>query len=98
MGTYAPDAPLDAASIEAWTSGKLLQAAIRHLDAAVTDPRPADVLAGLGRIKGETLDGLTPPLTFIAGKPAPENPCIYYLKLDEHGWTAPRGTQPVCRS
>jgi branched-chain amino acid transport system substrate-binding protein len=98
MRAYAPDAPLDGDSIEAWTSGKLLEAAMAHTDPSVADPTPADVLAGLGRIKGETLDGLTPPLTFIPGKPAPETACIYFIKLDQQGWTAPRGTHPVCRA
>ena len=32
MHAYAPDAQLDADSIEAWTSGRLFQAAMSHLD------------------------------------------------------------------
>jgi branched-chain amino acid transport system substrate-binding protein len=98
MGAYAPGAPLDSDSIEAWTSGKLSETAMSHLDPSLTTPTATDVLAGLRRIKGETLDGLTPPITFIPGKPAPEIPCIYFIKLDELGWTAPRGTHPVCRT
>lgn len=47
-------------------------------------------------IEGETLDGLTPPITFIPGKPAPDIKCVYYVRLGERGWSAPNGTKYSC--
>lgn len=95
MGTYAPGAPLDSGSILAWTSGKLFEKAFAGSE--VGEPTSAGVVAAMGRIRGETLEGLTPPLSFRPGKPAVETPCLYYTRLDEKGWSAPRGSKPVCR-
>jgi branched-chain amino acid transport system substrate-binding protein len=97
MHTYAPQFALDGASILAWTSGKLFEAALAHIPHAGAEiPTSATVESGLGRIHNETLDGLTPPLTFLAGKPAPQTRCLYYTRLDQRGWTAPRKSTPVC--
>jgi branched-chain amino acid transport system substrate-binding protein len=54
----------------AWTSGVLLAHAIKAggLTATAT-PTAAEVVQGLLALKGDTLDGLTVPLTFTAGQP-----------------------------
>lgn len=95
MNKYAPSAPLDSGSILAWTAGKLFEKAFAPDDS--TTPTAARVYAALGKIDGETLGGLTPPLTFRAGKPAPEVQCLYYTRLDEKGWSAPKGSKAQCR-
>lgn len=57
----------------------------------------ADILTGLGRVKNETLGGLSPPITFSPGQSsAPPVRCIYFELLSEQGWTAPRGSKYVC--
>lgn len=98
MREHAPGIETDSGSLLAWTSGKLLEAAVERLpDAGRRGPiGSADLVAALGRIKGETLDGLTPPLTFILGKPAPDARCVVYTRLDENGWSAPRGSKFAC--
>ena len=54
---------------EAWASGLLLGDAVKasHLTASGT-PSPAVITKGLDSLKGDTLQGMAPPLTFKAGK------------------------------
>ncbi len=54
----------------AWVSGELLQAAIKAggLTASAM-PTAAEVVTGLDSFHGETLGGLTPPLTYTPGQP-----------------------------
>ena len=99
LAQYAPGMETDGNSMTAWASAKLFEAAIANLgtvarDKAITSP---DVLTGLGKIKNETLDGLSPPITFSPGqKAAPSIRCIYFELLTEKGWTAPKGSKFVC--
>jgi branched-chain amino acid transport system substrate-binding protein len=98
LAAYAPKLVPDAQSIQAWAAGKLLEAAVRN---AAADPqRPvttADILAGLGKVRAETLDGLIPPITFKPGQSgAPLIDCTYYALLTDTGWTAPDGSRPTC--
>lgn len=59
-------------SANSWASGLLLEAAVKAggLTASGT-PSSAEVIQGLTSLKGETLGGWSPPLTFPAGKPHP---------------------------
>jgi branched-chain amino acid transport system substrate-binding protein len=53
-----------------WISGMLLETALKA--GGITSkgtPTSAEVTRGLNSLKGTTLDGLTVPLTFTAGKP-----------------------------
>ena len=96
MAQYAPGFTLDSSSILAWTSGKLAEVAIARLPVTSAAPTSAEVLIGLGGLRNETLGGLVAGITFHAGQPAPEGRCLYYTRLDERGWSAPRGSKPVC--
>jgi branched-chain amino acid transport system substrate-binding protein len=98
MDTYAPGEPSSGSSVQLWTAGKLFEAAVAKLGvAAKTKPLTAQmIIDGLHQIKNDTLGGLTGPLTFPNG-PTPSNGCFFYEKLTSSGWTAPRGTKPVCR-
>jgi branched-chain amino acid transport system substrate-binding protein len=55
---------------EAWASGLLLKDALKGLSSSAT-PTAALVLKGLNSVKGDTLGGMAPPLTFKAGKDHP---------------------------
>jgi branched-chain amino acid transport system substrate-binding protein len=57
---------------ESWASGLLLDDALKGggLTSSAT-PSPAEITAGLQSLKGDTLDGWAPPLTFAAGQPHP---------------------------
>jgi branched-chain amino acid transport system substrate-binding protein len=60
---------LDEDAFMAWISGKLLQDAIKAGSLTVHDtPSASEVKKGLTSLKGDTVGGLTPPLTFAAGK------------------------------
>jgi branched-chain amino acid transport system substrate-binding protein len=54
---------------ETWASGILLRDAVKAggLTASAT-PSPAEIAQGLDSLKGDTLDGWSPPLTFHAGQ------------------------------
>jgi branched-chain amino acid transport system substrate-binding protein len=98
VARYAPTLqPTDAALI-AWTSAQLFATAVEKVaDQARAGPiTPELVLSGLGKIHGDTLGGLTGPLSFAPGEPhSTSNGCVFYELLTTAGWTAPRGSQPV---
>ena len=96
---YAPTLQPDGASIQAWASGKLLEAALAGVAAkaragALTT---ALVLEGLGTVKNQDLGGLAAPITFTPNqKNAVSSGCIFYELLTPQGWTAPKGSRKVC--
>ncbi len=96
---YAPSLPPDGPSIQAWTSGKLLEKAVAGLGAkARSGPlTTALILDALGTVKNEDLEGLTAGVTFTPNqKHAVSSGCIYYELLTPDGWTAPKGSRKVC--
>jgi branched-chain amino acid transport system substrate-binding protein len=57
---------------EAWPSGLLLEDAVKAGGLGPTDtPSAAAIIKGLESLKGDTLDGWAPPLTFSPGQPHP---------------------------
>ena len=96
---YAPGMASDGASVSVWTSAALLEKAVALAgDAARTGPlTTALIVAGLGKLKNETLGGLTGPLTYKPGQAkAPSSRCLFYELLTPQGWTAPRGSKQIC--
>ncbi len=96
---YAPNSAPSGSSIQTWAAGKLLEAVVAKLGAAASSNpiTTADLMTGLGKISKETLGGLTPPFTFSPGqKFSPQIECTYFTLLNDKGWTAPRGSKPVC--
>jgi branched-chain amino acid transport system substrate-binding protein len=54
----------------AWPSGLLLEDAVKARGLGATGtPSAAEIVTGLESLKGDTLEGLLPPLTFAPGKP-----------------------------
>jgi branched-chain amino acid transport system substrate-binding protein len=94
----APGLQPDGEAVIAWSSGKLLEAAIAQLTPAEqAGTLSADlVVKGLGAIQNETLDGLTARLSFTPGKPAVSSGCVWFERLGPSGWSAPNGSRPVC--
>jgi branched-chain amino acid transport system substrate-binding protein len=77
----------------AWAAGKLFEAAVAKSPAgAVTS---SSVKTGLYALKDETLGGLTPPLTFTAGKPALVN-CYFNIEVTKGKVIAPQGLKTSC--
>jgi branched-chain amino acid transport system substrate-binding protein len=56
------------ATIFPWVGGQLFEAAVKQ-GGLTPDSKPADVAAAMYKLQGETLDGLSGPLTYVKGKP-----------------------------
>lgn len=97
---YTPSLKPDGMGAVGWTSGLLLQAAVEKLSAseaggAITSEL---LLTALGKIRRETLDGFTGPISFAPGQAkARSTGCTFYLQLGPGGWSAPKGSRPDCR-
>ncbi len=64
-----------------WPSGLLLGDAVKAGGLGTSDtPSAAEVVKGLESLKGDTLDGWAPPLTFTAGQPHPVD-CWFTARL-----------------
>lgn len=99
MTTYAPQLTPDGQTMNSWTSGKLLEAAIADLPSQqqAGNLTPALVIEGLDRIHDETLGGLTARLTFTPQEShAVSSGCVWFERLGTDGWAAPNGSRPVC--
>jgi branched-chain amino acid transport system substrate-binding protein len=86
------------AGANAWQSGLLLEAAAKAggLTASAT-PTPAELITGLTSLKGETLDGTAPGLTYATGKPNPVD-CWFTYQLKNGVFSLPNGMKQTCAS
>ena len=100
LNTYKPgllsSADFNPGSSMVWAAGLLFQAAAKAGNLG-DNPTPADVLNGLYALKGETLGGLTAPLTYTKGKPT-SLPCWFYYKVVNGQFTTPFGNSASCAS
>ena len=99
LNTYKPglttSAEYNPGATMMWAAGLLFQAAAKAGNLG-DNPTPANVLTGLYALKGETLGGLTAPLTFKQGKPT-SLPCWFYFQVKD-GKFATLGTSYTCAS
>ena len=79
---------------DSWASGELFEAAAKAGDLG-NKPTRAQLIAGLYKLKGATLGGLTPPLTFTKNKPNSVS-CIFILDVDNGNIELPQGLTPYC--
>lgn len=93
MKRYFPNEVLSSGSSQGWVDGVLLGAALANIGSGT--PTTQDVLSGLWAIHNNTLGGLTPPLTFKQGQPAPDADCSFEAQVKGGQWTAPVGMQPL---
>jgi branched-chain amino acid transport system substrate-binding protein len=98
---YAPsigngtDRPLNSFSAITWASGELFEAAVK---AAGSGPiTAASIKRGLYALKGDTLGGLAPPITFTKGK-AEVSDCYFQYEISNGHYEAPSGLTPTCVS
>ncbi|MBO0727685.1 MAG: ABC transporter substrate-binding protein [Acidimicrobiaceae bacterium] len=78
----------------AWSGGVLFEAAAKAVNLGPTSTS-ADVYKGLYALKGETLDGLTGPLTFTPGKPAFPT-CYFQAQIADKKLTDEKTPDPIC--
>jgi branched-chain amino acid transport system substrate-binding protein len=98
LKNYAPEVGTDKVSLAepvmgGYASGKLFEAAVKA--SGGTEITPDTVKKGLYALKGETLGGLTAPLAFTQGKPAPGN-CYFSYEIKDGKYIAPNGIEPTC--
>jgi branched-chain amino acid transport system substrate-binding protein len=98
---YAPsvltnDPGLGQDDLNTWAAGELFAAAAMAGNLG-DNPTPAQVKAGLYKLQGTTLGGLTPPLTFTAGNANPVA-CYFEIGIQNGQFTEPNGTKFACPS
>jgi branched-chain amino acid transport system substrate-binding protein len=91
IGTAAE--PLTPEVANAWVSGKLFQAAVAA--SGSQQVTSASVKKGLYALKGQTLGGLSAPLTFTPGKPTLDN-CYYEYAITGGKFAELHGMTPQC--
>ena len=99
---YAPGTLTSSKTVErpitlfSWAGGVLFQAAAKaaHLTPASS---PADVKKGLYALRGETLGGISPPLTFTPGRPT-FVPCYFTAEVKNGTFVPLNGGKPNCLS
>ena len=75
-----------------WVAGKLFEKAT----ASVTEVSTREILAGLWRIKGDDLGGLTQPLTFTENRSAEPGVCWFDMAVVNDIWTSPDDFRRIC--
>jgi branched-chain amino acid transport system substrate-binding protein len=98
MGRYQGDAGLNLEHAIGWTGAKLFEKALTAAKLSSAPVTSADVLRGLWTIKGETLGGLTGPLTFNQGKPATPIFCFIGMTIQNNKFVNPSGSSPSCQA
>jgi len=93
MAQYQPEFRAGGISIEAWAAGELLRRALGDITGEATS---ASVLEGLYSVRGETLRGLTIPLTFERDQPNPQRRCWWVTQLRDRVFTSPNGGELQC--
>jgi branched-chain amino acid transport system substrate-binding protein len=94
IATFAPNLNTSGTTAAVWGSGELVQAASRTLPLGQVATK--DILDGLYALKGETLGGLAPPLTFRRGQPPAPFNCYYTISLAHGAFDTPSGLQAAC--
>jgi branched-chain amino acid transport system substrate-binding protein len=79
---------------DTWASGQLFAAAAKAAKLG-NKPTSKELVAGLYKLKGVTLGGLTPPLTFTKGKPNSIS-CIYIMSIYHGSIILPQGLKQYC--
>lgn len=102
LNKYAPgfvsSSAFNQSTVEGWASALLLQAAVKAggLTAGAT-PSSGEVVQGLESLNGETLGGVTVPLTFPSGKPHPID-CWFTGRMQNSVPSLTNGGQTTCKS
>jgi branched-chain amino acid transport system substrate-binding protein len=91
FGANVPEGP---ANSQSWAAGQLLRKAVEL--SGSSDVTSQTILAGLWKIKDETLGGLTPPITFVQDAPAPTANCYFVMQANDGQWTTPQGGNTSC--
>ena len=86
MRQYAPGETLEQGTSQGWASAKLFERAAGQLG---EPPTSAEILNGLWTVNGDTLGGLTQPLTFRENQPPDPKACWYTYITKMGAWVSP---------
>ena len=89
MKSFGGSVPPGLGPAEGWVSGKLLEVVTANL---AEPPTTAQLLAGLWKIRNNTLGGLTAPLTFVENQATQPYACGALITTKKGGWVAPDPT------
>lgn len=94
MARYLPAKPPSSSGAIGWAAAELFGRVAR---AAGNDISPAGLMRALGTIRSDNLEGATPPLTFVPGRPTPAATCYFVVEMSaEKQWSAPLGSKQIC--
>lgn len=93
MATYLPSRVPNAGHITGWTAGVLFGRGAARLPEPPTSAAIAD---GLRQLHDDDLGGLTYPLTFTAGQPAPRVVCWFGVRITGGRFVADDGGRRHC--
>ncbi len=93
LATYGGGIKESGTGAYAWAAGEMLRLAAKNLP---DNPKPADILEGLWKVKNETLGGLIMPATYAKGKNAVVAPCTFIWGVKDNKFSAPQGSKPFC--
>jgi branched-chain amino acid transport system substrate-binding protein len=95
---YSPSVPTSASfgatATIGWAAGTVFATVAKTANLTPSSTQ-SEVIAALDTVKNETFGGLTPPLTFTAGKPT-QVPCSFVAGISNGKWTEPIGLKTVC--
>jgi branched-chain amino acid transport system substrate-binding protein len=92
-----PQSQISQGMSTAWAGAQLAQAALQRGIPSGATPTTAGLLKGLYALKGDTLGGLTVPLTYTPGKPSPQGSCWFVASIANQKNSAPNGATPSCK-
>jgi branched-chain amino acid transport system substrate-binding protein len=95
---YSPgltsDAAFGATATIGWSAGTVFATVAKTAGLTPSSSQTA-IIAALDTVKNDTFGGLTPPLTYTAGKAA-QVPCSFVVGISNGKWTEPIGLKTVC--
>ncbi len=98
LAKYAPDVAKNpswnANPVQAWP-GLQLFAKAAVAGKLTPSSMPADVQNALYLLKGETLDGLSGPISFVKGKPT-LSACPFLVEIHDKKWVTVNDNKPIC--
>jgi branched-chain amino acid transport system substrate-binding protein len=84
-----------ATSTIGWSAGVVFATVAKEVGLGPTSSTSV-LISGLDQVKNNTFGGLTPPLTYSAGKPN-TIPCSFLVGIKNGHWTEPIGLKVVCQ-
>ncbi|HEY6790975.1 MAG TPA: ABC transporter substrate-binding protein [Trebonia sp.] len=77
-----------------WAAGTVFATVAKTANLTPSSPQ-TDIIAALDTVNNNTFGGITPPLTYTAGKAA-QVPCSFVAGISNGKWTEPQGLKTVC--